>query len=148
LLEDHRRLELLFEELLSAFEENDREGVATTWSEFDRRLLAHMNAEERYLIPSLFRVDPRAARTILEEHRHLRARLTELGAGVDLHVVRLEAARGFVDELRAHARNEDRLLYRWADEHVAEADRKSLLKELFGAVSERVRAEHRHASQR
>jgi hypothetical protein len=37
---------------------------------------------------------------------------------VDLHLVRLEAARHFVDELRAHARNEDRLLYRWADDQL------------------------------
>lgn len=127
LLKDHERLERVLEQVLAAFEANDREGVATSWTRFDAQLLAHLAAEERHLIPALFRVNQRDARSLLEEHRHIRARLTELGAGVDLHIVRLAAARAFIEELRAHARHEDSLLYRWADENVADSDRMELL---------------------
>jgi hypothetical protein len=35
----------------------------------------------------------------------------ELAAGIDLHIVRSQVARDFIEELRAHTRNEDRLLY-------------------------------------
>lgn len=135
LMQDHARLERILDQVLAAFEANDQEGVAASWAKFDTELLAHLDAEERFLIPSLFRANPRAAQTILEEHRHIRTRLTELGAGVDLHIVRLTTARAFIEELRAHARNEDRLLYKWADEHVEEADRGLLLHALAKATA-------------
>jgi hemerythrin-like domain-containing protein len=134
LVQDHGRLERTLEQVLAAFEANDQDSVATSWAKFDTELLAHLDAEERFLIPPLFQVNQRAARTILEEHRHIRTRLTELGAGVDLHIVRLGAARAFIEELRAHARHEDRLLYQWADEYVGEADRGLLLNALAKAT--------------
>jgi hypothetical protein len=58
--------------------------------------------------------------------------LIELGAGVDLHAIRLDTARAFIDELRAHAKHEDRVLYSWADERVREEDGRSLLALLVG----------------
>lgn len=134
LVQDHARIERTLGQVLAVFEANDQEGVATWWAKFDTELLAHLDAEERFLIPSLFRVNQRAARTLLEEHRHIRTRLTELGAGVDLHIVRLGSARAFIDELRAHARHEDSLLYQWADEHVEDADRGLLLNALRKAT--------------
>jgi hemerythrin-like domain-containing protein len=130
-LADHNELEDLFAGLLDAFEANDREGVALLWNEFDERLTKHLAAEERFMIPQLFASRPRDARTIMEEHRHIRSRLSELGFGVDLHIVRLETARGFIDELRAHARHEDDVLYRWADEHLAAIDRTTVLSKLM-----------------
>jgi hypothetical protein len=136
LLADHARLERVFGQVLAAFEANDREQVCATWAEFDTGLLAHMSAEERYLIPSLFRLDARAARAIIEDHRHIRTRLLELGTGVDLHIVRLGTTQAFIEELRAHAKHEDRLLYMWADEHPEESDRRSLLAALFDGATE------------
>jgi hemerythrin-like domain-containing protein len=130
LVQDHERLERVLEQVLAAFEANDREGVATTWAKFDTELLTHLDAEETFLIPTLFRANPRAARSIMEEHRHIRSRLTELGAGVDLHIVRLATARAFIDELRAHARHEDNLMYQWADQNVEESARGLLLQAL------------------
>src|SRR5678809_1402573 len=117
-LADHGRLERLFARLLTAFEANDREDVADLWAEFESGLLAHMETEETQLIPALQRVSPRNARILVQEHRHIRARLTELGVALDLHALRLDTARAFVDELRAHARSEDALLYKWADERL------------------------------
>ena len=127
---DHEELEDLFGALLDAFEANDRQGVALLWTEFDVRLTQHLAAEERFVLPQLFVSCPRDARTIMEEHRHIRSRLSELRFGVDLHTVRLETARGFVDELRAHARHEDGVLYRWAEEHLAAIDRTAVLSKL------------------
>jgi hemerythrin-like domain-containing protein len=115
---DHDELEAVFTRLLAAFEAGNREAVATAWSEFDDRLSRHLDAEEHFILPQLSATNPRAARAILEEHRYIRSRLAELGFGVDLHIVRLETARGFVAELRAHAQHEDEVLYRWADQHL------------------------------
>ncbi len=136
LLADHRRLETLLERLLAAFEANDREDMAQGWTEFESGLLAHLEAEETYLFPALQRASARDASVLIREHRHIRTRLTEIGVALDLHTVRLASARDFVDELRAHSRNEDRLLYRWAGDHLDETQRTSL----FEALSTVVRA--------
>jgi len=117
-LGDHRRLEIIFEQVLAAVADGDRERLSLAWSEFETGLLTHLTAEETYLIPALLKSSPRDAQAIVTEHQHVRTRLAELGAAVDLHTLRLEAAKGFIDELRAHARREDVILYRWGDEHL------------------------------
>ena len=137
---DHRQLEEVFQRLLDAFEADDREQVAALWTAFDAQLQAHMDAEERFFIPSLIVSNERAARAILQEHRLFRSRLMELAAQVDLHVIRLETARAFVDELRAHAAHEDKALYGWADQHLAEEKRISALSTLAGAAKARLLA--------
>lgn len=139
LIADHRRLDQLLEKMVAAIASNDRETIADVFTEFDCRLRTHLEAEERHLIPALLRSDPRAARTIMAEHGHIRSRLLELGSAIDLHTVRLSSATAFASELRAHASHEDNLLYRWADEHLGEADRRSLLHDLVDGVMSRVR---------
>lgn len=127
LVADHERLEGLFHEILSAAEKDDRERVAALWTRFDRELVKHMETEERFLISHLLRGNQRAARVILEEHRLIRSRLVELGTSVGLRGIRRDTARDFIDELRAHAKHEERVLYSWADEHVPEEDKRSIL---------------------
>lgn len=135
---DHQEIEELLRELLLAFEADDRARVGMLWSLFDAQLLAHLDAEEKHLIPRLLRTNERAARSLLEEHRHIRSRLTELGTQVDLHLIRLPAARGFIDELRAHARHEDQVLYEWADAEVPEPEKPGLFAELADVLKTRL----------
>jgi len=110
-LADHRRIEGIVERLIAAFEADDREDIAAIWTELDTGVLTHFEKEEKYLFPVLQQTSPRDVRALLQEHRHLRNRLMELAAGIDLHIVRLQVARDFIEELGAHTRNEDRLLY-------------------------------------
>jgi hemerythrin superfamily protein len=114
-LADHRRLDDLLERLIAAFEANDREDIQALWTLFERGLLAHLEAEENVLIPALRSTNPTEADALLREHDHFRGRLAKLGAGIDLHIVRLETARAFAAELLKHADREDQILYRWSD---------------------------------
>jgi hypothetical protein len=145
LLADHHRLEGLFKQLLAAFAANDRERIQPLWEKFDALLIAHLETEEKFLIPELARSNEPAASPLYAEHKHIRVRLMELGAGIDLHIVRFEAAHAFIDELRAHARHEDEVLYRWADEHIGEADRLSVLRALADALVGRLWEKRRPA---
>src|SRR4051812_16523309 len=94
-MRDHQRLDALLEHLLVAFEANDREEIQGVWSEFESNLLTHLEAEEKFLIPALLSVRERDARALIAEHKHIRARLFELGAGIELHIVRNATARAF-----------------------------------------------------
>jgi len=125
-LADHRRLEWLLDRLISAFEANERDEIQRSWTDLESSLLVHIDAEEKVLVPALRRRREKEAISILEDHKRIRARLAELGAGIDLHIVRLETARALVQDLRSHAQSEDRI-YEWADTELAEADRISLV---------------------
>src|SRR6185369_617324 len=50
-LGDHRRLEIIFEQVLAAVSDDDPQCLSLAWSEFETDLLAHLGAEETYLIP-------------------------------------------------------------------------------------------------
>jgi hemerythrin-like domain-containing protein len=119
---DHKRLEVLLVQLLAAFTANDHEAESRLWQECSSGLRSHLEAEETHLIPALRRLSERDARVVVQEHQHIRTRLAEIGAGIDSRSVRTETVRDFIDELRAHAQSEDRLLYRWADSHLDEQE--------------------------
>lgn len=119
LLSDHRRLEKLFEQLTDAFDANAREDTQALWSELETGLEKHFEAEERFLFPRFAKLDATETRALLDEHALIRQRLADLGAGVDLKLVKADVARGFIDALKAHAKREDEILYRWAREALA-----------------------------
>lgn len=129
---DHRELELMMTCLIEASVAGDEPEIERLWALFKSRLSAHIDREERYLLPAVQRRAPRVARTIREEQRHIRARSAELGLGVAGRSMRLDAVRSFITELRAHARSEDRLLYVWADEHL-DADEHALALSFAGS---------------
>jgi len=115
--DSHERLERVFDQLLEALAANAPDARAL-WTELDHGLLAHMEAEERFMLPELAKVDRDEAIALVQEHGTLREQLLELGVAVDLHCIRLEQSRAFVETLRAHAGREERLLYRWADQRL------------------------------
>lgn len=84
------------------------------------------------MIPELLGAHARDARVLIQEHQHIRTRLMELGGAVE-SPRRLGRLRSFLDELRAHARTEDRLLYQWVDALLDEPTRLSLVDALSRA---------------
>jgi hemerythrin-like domain-containing protein len=115
LLDDHVHLATLCNQVVAAFEEGDRETCDAVFRELERDLENHLRFEERELLPRFARTHPDDAAAILAEHKRFRARLAELGVGVDLHVTRCHAVKSLVLELAEHARQEGQVLYRWAD---------------------------------
>jgi hemerythrin-like domain-containing protein len=134
LCRDHLRLEGFLAAVQAAFDSEDPVAIACAWTPFEKELLAHLEVEETFLIPVLFRTNRREGRALLEEHRHIRARLAELSPGVTHANAQARTARAFIEELRAHARHEDNVLYSWADDNVGEPERQSLL-EFLGETS-------------
>lgn len=137
-LDDHRRLERIFEGLLDAFECGSREELSELWTRFESSLERHMVAEEKWMLPAFARENHDEAERIKAEHADIRRRLTEIGVGVDLHIIRLPVAKAFVDSLRAHAARENELLYKWIDDVMSVEERRSILRELGRTVRKRV----------
>jgi hemerythrin-like domain-containing protein len=130
LVREHSLLEERFADVARAFRANAREEVVPLWTSFERSLLEHMELEEELILPQLAKDDPEAAAQVEAEHKQICAQLTEMGVGVDLHRTRADAVESFIETLRAHARREDELTYRWAEKHLDEAPRRELLSRL------------------
>jgi hypothetical protein len=118
MLQRHEYLRALCVRLLAAMEANASDDVRAFWNELDHGLLSHMEAEERYVLPAFMHIDADEARAIVREHGLIREMLLELGVAVDLHQIRYRRGIELVDLLLQHAEREEKLLYRWADEHL------------------------------
>jgi hemerythrin-like domain-containing protein len=117
MVQSHQDLDELYDRVLNAME-SDAPDVCALWTELDHRLSAHMEAEERFVLPAFAHADRIEALALLRDHDDIRALMLELGVSVDLHELRFEKARDLVELLRGHSGREDNLLYRWADQNL------------------------------
>ena len=119
MVRSHEQLRDQAVHLLAAMQANARADVMTLWNELEHKLLSHMEAEERFVLPSFAHVDHGAAASLLRDHGLIREHLLELGIAVDLHCIRFEHSQDFIELLLRHADREERLLYRWADDRLS-----------------------------
>jgi hemerythrin-like domain-containing protein len=132
---DHIRLENLFQALNNAVESADQPTIARIWGEFESGLLAHLELEERYLLPAIEALHPSAAEMLIGEHNEIRKRVAELGVVTDLHLLRKDAAEELLELLRSHAAWEDRTLYPWAEHTMSESSQRAALESRASASS-------------
>jgi len=116
LLSDHQRLDELFARLLDDVHCGDWTVCQATWNRFERELLQHLESEETFLLPRFEREYPEETAVLRVEHESIRRLLADMGIQVELHALREQHARHFVESLRGHAAREELLLYRWAND--------------------------------
>ena len=107
--------------------------LAARWTLYEDGLLAHLDAEEMYLLPELSRHDAARADVIRAEHATIRALLAEVGVGLELHIVREDQMQRLAAFLRRHAEAEEADVYTWADENLEEGSRHGLIGRLRAA---------------
>jgi len=130
LCDDHQRLDALYEAWLNGVHVNDAEVEERAWSELDRQLAAHLEAEDTHLLPLFDAFDPAEAAAIRAEHVRIRQLAAELGVLLDIHAVRETKAAELIAFLRTHAAREEAKLYPWANRALPEAPRQSFLQRL------------------
>ncbi len=113
--EDHRRLESLFEDLIERMRGGDWTACDASWAELERHYVAHLDKEEQHLIPWFERDDAFEAAAILDDHRHLREQLAELGLRLELHSIRDDHIQRLLDLHRHHAAREERMAHQWPE---------------------------------
>ena len=121
LVSDHEHLEWSFQAIVNEAWRGDPADLGERWRAFERELLAHLDTEEEDLIRLFGEVQPLEARELMAEHQQIRVTATEMGIDLDLHCLRAARVQAFIDQLRAHAQREERLLYPWATQRLGEA---------------------------
>jgi hypothetical protein len=110
----HDELDRLFDRLLEAVQADDQREIHAQWVSIEGHLLAHMEAEERFVLPMFARLELGEAKALLAEHARLRDLILELGIAVELHYLRLDPCKQLIATLQTHEQREEALLYRWA----------------------------------
>lgn len=105
----HDQLERLIEEILEV-PRVEQERLLQLWMPFAAILTAHLDEEDRFMIPALLRVAERDARGLVLEHRHLRSRIAQIDTAIRAGSLAPMAVRSFASEVFAHHRREHALL--------------------------------------
>lgn len=127
---DHETLETSFRRVLGKLRGGDPDAIRAGWLAMEQRLNAHLDAEERHMLPAFSKLYPRESARITGEHAEIRALLLQLGVDLDLHSLREETAALFFEKLARHAQYEEALLYEWADDVLPEPERHAVLSSL------------------
>jgi hypothetical protein len=111
--ERHRALLELLRSVKAAVASVPTNGeVKLRWVDFTTALTRQLDEEDRELIPFFADSSERDVRVLVHEHRHIRDQVKELDAAVGEHLLRLSELNDFAAILRAHFRNEERMLAR------------------------------------
>ena len=111
---DHEVLVTLTNNVLAIIVDADRKKMQRAISVLQATVAAHLNDEERELIPRYAKYAPQDAACIMEEHAGIRKALAGLDIETDLHLLRADAMHTFLAALQAHAAREDAGMYCWA----------------------------------
>ena len=116
---DHEVLSTLASDILAGIVEGDPKRMPEAISVLQAAVAAHLDDEERELLPRYALFAPEDAARILQEHAGIRKVLAELDLETDLHLVRADAMAAFLAALQAHAAREDAGMYLWASQSAA-----------------------------
>ena len=122
----HREIEEACLALLGAGSADERSELVRRWREIGHKLYNHMMAEEHFLFPAYQHAEPENAQGLRDQHARLRAQALEIAVAVEFPTVRMEQIQAFVAALRAHGQREEASLYRWADRHVSDDERRRM----------------------
>jgi Hemerythrin HHE cation binding domain len=110
----HAELDQRAEVLLTAADGGDCHDLAIAWGHFESEVLRHFELEEDELLRRFQPEHPDEIAALTQQHEALRRDVLSLGISADLHTLRADAVRTFIEALRAHGVREEETLYRWA----------------------------------
>jgi hypothetical protein len=135
LTKDHEEIQALLRRLAEDADAPDAAQLQVSWAALEGRVLRHMEAEERYLLPLLEASHPAAVAKTHAEHGHIRDILSALGIAVELHSARKPDILQLIELLKAHSAYEDGALYTLAGERASVAIQHSVTAALKGLLS-------------
>jgi iron-sulfur cluster repair protein YtfE (RIC family) len=108
---DHTQLDEELSQLLAAAARGTPPEFERRWGDFESRLLAHMEAEERHIFPLFERAEAEEVRALREEHAELRSLLGEAAGPEPQPTLMQRAAARLARALKKHGGRENGLLY-------------------------------------
>ena len=126
----HARLEASGRHLLSTLQLEGSKGARTCLAKFRCELDAHLEAEERWILPAYGRIRPQAKEVICREHEQIRAMADRFARSLDRPPVDEAALHQLLELLNLHCRREEPELYRWAETAIGEPESRAVIQKI------------------
>lgn len=134
---DHERLEIGARHLLECVLFGRADVVERAFSRFCGEMLAHVEAERRYLLPAFEKEKPAEAKLIHDDHALIRALLATIAEQIARRSTSPDTIRRLIEALKANGAREIAELYPWAETGVEPADSKAALELIRQAEADR-----------
>lgn len=135
---DHERLEIGARHLLECVLFGRADVVERAFSRFGGEMLAHLEAEQKYILPAFAREQPETAELIEDDHKLIRALLVTTAEQIARRSTTPDIVRRLVSALHVNGEREIGELYPWAETGVAEAESKAALEHIRRAEVDRL----------
>ena len=126
----HARLEASGRHVLSTLHLEGRHGARTCFAQFKRELDAHLEAEEKWVLPAYGRIRPQAKEVICREHEQIRSVADRFARSLDTPPADEPALHQLLELLGLHCRREEPELYRWAETAIGEPDSLAVIQKI------------------
>lgn len=134
---DHERLEIGARHLLECVLFGRADVVERAFSRFCVEMLAHMEAEQKYLLPVFERERPEAAKAIHDDHALIRALLATIAQQIARRAATPDVIRKLVEALGGNGKREVGELYPWAESGVKAEDSRAAIELIRKAETNR-----------
>lgn len=136
---DHERLEIGARHLLECVLFGRADVVEAAFSRFCAEMLAHIEAEQNYMLPEFAKEHAEEAKLIIEEHALVRALLATITEQIARRAAHPDTIRKLIEAVRANGTREQKSLYPWAEHGVCLADSRAALEHIQRAGTNRRR---------
>jgi hypothetical protein len=126
----HARLEASGRHVLSTLHLEGPSGAKRSFVKFKRELDAHLEAEERWVLPAYGLIRPQAKEVICREHEQIRAMADRFARSLDTRRVDEPALCQLLELLGLHCRREEPELYRWAETAIGEPESRAVIQRI------------------
>ena len=124
--DEHAVLEDAMRLLLRAAEGDDPRPLEAAFTDLERRLMAHLELEERWLFPLVEYRYAGDVLTLRDEHAQLRSLMAQIERAGEVHQVTRPMLETLATLLAGHGRREGEALSRWFDESAPVETRQGL----------------------
>jgi hypothetical protein len=108
-------------------------GARASFRSFERQIIAHLEAEETWLLPAFARARPQACETVRAEHARIRGSLDAVARSIDANAADHRALHDLLQHLLEHCQREEGDLYRWAETAISESDSRAVIQKIEAA---------------
>jgi len=118
LMDEHRALVSLCDDLKNRVETGEWRLCDSIWDDLAHRLSEHMRVEEEQIFPRHERIGEAEAKLVgrlRSDHDRFRSDLERIGLRIQLHELDRREIENLVGRLEAHATLENASLYPWAE---------------------------------
>src|SRR4051794_6095155 len=132
----HARVETSGRHALTTLRLEGIEAARPSFDAFRRELEGHLEAEERWMLPSFARFDPQACEAIRLEHARIRDGIARASRSLDARAADERPLHELLELLVLHCQREESELYRWAETAIGEEESRAVLQKIEIAESD------------